>query len=198
MAKKKVRHHILINAVDPEECRIALVRDGRLENFSIETAAGELTRGNIYKGVVTRVEPSLQAAFVNYGAEKNGFLQQREIHSDYFVDQTRAGKNATPSITDLIEPRQELLVQVTKEPVANKGAMLTTFISLPGRYAVLMPGGKGSGVSRKMFSRLTIDSPHARISPTRQRLTRIPFALPVVHQPLRSESLPQALDQLCG
>ena len=150
MAKKKVRHHILINAVDPEECRIALVRDGRLENFSIETAAGELTRGNIYKGVVTRVEPSLQAAFVNYGAEKNGFLQQREIHSDYFVDQTRAGKNATPSITDLIEPRQELLVQVTKEPVANKGAMLTTFISLPGRYAVLMPGGKGSGVSRKI------------------------------------------------
>jgi ribonuclease E len=150
MAKKKARHQILINAVDPEECRIALVRDGRLDNFSIETAASELTRGNIYKGVVKRVEPSLQAAFVNYGAEKNGFLQQREIHSDYFVDNASSGKTGTPSITDLIEPRQELLVQVTKEPVSNKGAMVTTFISLPGRYAVLMPGGKGSGVSRKI------------------------------------------------
>lgn len=150
MSQKKSHHQILINAVDPEECRIALVRDGRLDNFSIETAAGELTRGNIYKGVVTRVEPSLQAAFVHYGSDKNGFLQQREIHSDYFVDQLSSGKNGTPSITDLIGQGQELLVQVTKEPVSNKGAMLTTFISLPGRCVVLMPGGRGSGVSRKI------------------------------------------------
>ncbi|MBW2107342.1 MAG: Rne/Rng family ribonuclease [Deltaproteobacteria bacterium] len=150
MTENKQRRKILINAVDPEECRIALVRGGRLDNFSIETTAGELTRGNIYKGLVTRIEPSLQAAFVNYGAEKNGFLQQREIHSDYFVDREDSTKPASHSITHLIEPRQELLVQITKEPVMNKGAMLTTFISLPGRYVVLMPGGKGAGVSRKI------------------------------------------------
>ncbi|MBW1771183.1 MAG: ribonuclease, partial [Deltaproteobacteria bacterium] len=75
MTKKEEQHQILINAVDPEECRIAVVKAGRLENFGIETAAGEITRGNIYKGVVTGVEPSLQAAFVDYGAERNGFLQ---------------------------------------------------------------------------------------------------------------------------
>jgi Rne/Rng family ribonuclease len=79
MAQKKEPHKILINAVDPEECRIALLKAGRLENFSIQTAAGELLRGNIYKAVVTRVEPSLQAAFVDYGADRNGFLQQHEL-----------------------------------------------------------------------------------------------------------------------
>ncbi len=150
MAKEKERNQILINAVDPEECRIALVRGGRLENFSIETAAGELTRGNVYKAVVTRVEPSLQAAFIDYGADKNGFLPQREIHSDYFVDKPTASKKGNRNITRLIEHGQELLVQVTKERVLAKGAMLTTYVSLPGRYAVLMPGGKGSGVSRRI------------------------------------------------
>jgi len=92
MKKQEEQYKILINAVDPEECRIALVKKGHLENFSIETAARELIRGNIYKGKVARVEPSLQAAFINYGAEKHGFLQQHEIHSDYFaekVDYTR-------------------------------------------------------------------------------------------------------------
>lgn len=150
MTQKKDRHKILINAVDPEECRIALVKGNRLENFGIETAAGEITRGNIYKGVVTRVEPSLQAAFVDYGAERNGFLQQHEIHSDYYADKTLASKKGAHGIQHLIEQGQELLVQVTKEPIVNKGAMLTTYISLPGRYAVLMPGGKGSGISRKI------------------------------------------------
>jgi len=150
MTQKKEQHKILINAVDPEECRIALVKGGHLENFSIETSAGELTRGNIYKGVVTRVEPSLQAAFVDYGAERNGFLQQHEIHSDYYVDKPADRKKAPLRIQHLIERSQELLVQVTKEPLMHKGAMLTTYISLPGRYTVLMPGGKTSGVSRKI------------------------------------------------
>jgi len=150
MTQKKERLKILINAVDPEECRIALVKGGHLENFSIETAAGEITRGNIYKGVVTRVEPSLQAAYVDYGAEKNGFLQQHEIHSDYYAAKSSSNKRAASGIQYLIERRQELLVQVTKEPLAQKGAMLTTYISLPGRYTVLMPGGKTSGVSRKI------------------------------------------------
>jgi len=150
MTKQKEPHKILINAVDPEECRIALVKGGRLENFSIETAAGELTRGNIYKAIVTRVEPSLQAAFVNFGAERNGFLQQHEIHSDYYADSPTAKKKASRTIRDLIQPGQELLVQVTKDPILNKGALVTTYISLPGRYAVLMPGAKSSGVSRKI------------------------------------------------
>jgi ribonuclease E len=151
MTQKKERHKILINAVDPEECRIALVKGSRLESFQIETAAREITRGNIYKGIITRVEPSLQAAFVDYGAERNGFLQQHEIHSDYYsTERPAAGKKGTLGIRDLIKHNQELLVQVTKEPMLNKGAMLTTFISLPGRYVVLMPGGKSSGISRKI------------------------------------------------
>jgi ribonuclease E len=150
MTQQKEPHKILINAVDPEECRIALVKGGHLENFDIETAAGAITRGNIYKGVVMRVEPSLQAAFVDYGAERNGFLQQDDIHSDYYADKPSADKKRALNIRHLIERGQELLVQVTKEPIANKGALLTTYISLPGRYAVLMPGGKTSGISRKV------------------------------------------------
>ncbi|MBW1740638.1 MAG: Rne/Rng family ribonuclease [Deltaproteobacteria bacterium] len=151
MTQKKERHKILINAVDPEECRIALVKGNCLESFHIETTAGQITRGNIYKGLVTRVEQSLQAVFVDYGAERHGFLQQHEIHSDYYsIEKPPAGKKGTIGIRDLIKPGQELLVQVTKEPILHKGAMLTTFISLPGRYVVLMPGGKSSGISRKI------------------------------------------------
>ena len=137
---------ILINAVDPEECRIAIVKDSKLEEFRIETAAKEITQGNIYKGVVSRVEPSLQAVFVDYGAERHGFLQKNEIHSDYYLD-NHSGDN---SIKNIIKRGQELLVQVTKDPVLKKGAMLTTFISLPGRYSVLMPGSKNRGISRKI------------------------------------------------
>jgi len=150
MTQKKERHQILINAVDPEECRVAVMKGTTLEDFSIEMAGGELNRGNVYKGKVTRVEPSLQASFVDYGAEKNGFLQQHEIHSDYYVDKPAAGEKKPRRIQHLIKRGQELLVQVTKEPVLSKGAMLTTYISLPGRYAVLMPGGKGLGISRKI------------------------------------------------
>lgn len=137
---------ILINAVDPEECRIAKVKDSKLEEFHIESAAREITQGNIYKGVIVRIEPSLQAVFVDYGAEKNGFLQKHEIHSDYFQE-TPSGDKA---INHVVKRGQELLVQVTKDPILKKGAMLTTFISLPGRYIVLMPGGKTRGVSRKI------------------------------------------------
>lgn len=150
MTKRREQHKILINAVDPEECRIALLKAGRLENFGIETAASEITRGNIYKGTITRVEPSLQAAFVDYGAERNGFLQKHEIHSDYYMDKPSRPNKHPAGIQHLIERGQEFLVQVTKEPSMNKGALLTTYISLPGRYAVLMPGGKSSGISRKI------------------------------------------------
>ncbi|MEW5733828.1 MAG: Rne/Rng family ribonuclease [Thermodesulfobacteriota bacterium] len=137
---------ILINAVDPEECRIAIVKDNDLVDFAIETAAREITRGNIYKGVIARVEPSLQAVFVEYGADRHGFLQKQEIHHDYYKD-TPDGQSG---FTDLLSTGQELLVQVVKDPVGRKGAMLTTFISLAGSYVVLMPGTPSKGVSRQI------------------------------------------------
>ncbi len=137
---------ILINAVDPEEIRIAKVMDGKLEEFHIESAAREITHGNIYKGIISRVEPGLQSVFVDYGAERNGFLQKQEIHSDYYQDNHSGDK----SIKSIVRKGQELLVQVTKDPIMKKGAMLTTFISLPGRCIVLMPGSKSQGISRKI------------------------------------------------
>jgi ribonuclease E len=137
---------IIINASDPEECRIASVKDGKLEEFQIESATREITRGNIYKGIITRVEPSLQAVFVDYGTEKNGFLQKHEIHSDYFQDTDHGDR----SLKNILKKGQELIVQVTKDPIMEKGAMLTTFISLPGRYVVLMPGRENRGISRKI------------------------------------------------
>ncbi len=138
---------ILINAQDADENRIATIKDNKLEEFHIETASRQAAQGNIYKATVTRVEPSLQAVFVDYGGHKNGFLQQSEIHSDYFHD---VDSKAHQKLTNLIKKGQELIVQVTKDPIGQKGAMLTTFISLPGRLAVLMPGNTTRGVSRKI------------------------------------------------
>lgn len=139
---------ILINAVDPEEVRLALVKDSHLEEFHIESASREILHSSVYKGVITRIEPSLQAVFVDFGAERHGFLQKQEIHSDYFQDPPAPGNNT--SIQHLVKRGQELVVQVTKDPFMKKGAMLTTFISLPGRCAVLMPGTTTRGISRKI------------------------------------------------
>ncbi len=138
--------NILINAVDPEECRIAKVKDGKLEEFHIESAAREITHGNIYKAVIARVEPSLQAVFVDYGLERHGFLQKHEIHSEYYQD----NQSGAPSIKNIVKRGQELVVQITKDPFMKKGAMLTTYISLPGRFLVLMPGSDTKGISRKI------------------------------------------------
>ena len=137
---------ILINAVDPEECRIANVKDSKLEEFQIESSAREIMRGNIYKGIITRIEPALQAVFIDYGAERHGFLQKHEIHSDYFQD-SHTGDH---SLKNLLKKGQEVIVQVAKDPIMEKGAMLTTYISLAGRYVVLMPGSRNLGVSRKI------------------------------------------------
>lgn len=139
-------YQILINAIDPEECRIASVKNSKLEHFHIESAAREIIHGNIYKGIISRVEPSLQAAFVDFGSDRHGFLQLQEIHSDYFQDLESGDR----SIQNVVKRGQELLVQVTKDPLMKKGAMLTTFISLPGRFVVLMPGSKTHGISRKI------------------------------------------------
>jgi len=137
---------ILINALDPDENRIATIVDSKLDQFHIETAAKQVTQGNIYKGIVTRVEQSLQAVFVEYGEQKNGFLQKNEIHPDYFQEVETKGN----ALFNLIKKGQEMIVQVTKNPINQKGAMLTTYISLPGRFGVLMPGNTTRGVSRKI------------------------------------------------
>ncbi len=137
---------LLINAIHPEEFRIAIVEGNTLEGFFIETASRTKLVGNIYKGVVEQVQPSLQAAFVNYGVEKNGFLPLDEIHPEYFSTEPLG----EPRIQDLISPGQEVLVQVTKDGVNNKGALLTTYISLAGRYVVLMPGRNQRAISRKI------------------------------------------------
>ncbi len=137
---------ILINANDPEECRIAKVTNNRLAEFQIASASRESVHGNIYKGMVSRIEPALQAAFVDFGGERQGFLQKQEIHSDYYQE-TPSGDH---SIKNILKRGQELLVQVVKDPIMHKGAMLTTFLSLPGRYVVLMPGNHNLGISRKI------------------------------------------------
>ncbi len=157
---------MLINAVDPEEYRVATVKDGLLDGFHIETTTSEQKIGNIYKGVVERVEPSLQACFVNFGSDRNGFLEAGEIHPEYFLDKAKGKKDqAVPSIDKIIKRGQELLVQVTKEMQGRKGAQLTTYLSFAGRYLVLMPGGKG-GISKKIEDeeeRLRLKSIMARI-----------------------------------
>ncbi|MBI3776476.1 MAG: Rne/Rng family ribonuclease [Gammaproteobacteria bacterium] len=141
---------MLINATQPEELRVALVDGQKLYDLDIETAGREQKKSNIYKSRITRVEPSLEAAFVDYGAERHGFLPLKEISPTYFnpnVDISGGRVN----IREVLKEGQELLVQIDKEERGNKGAALTTFISLAGRYLVLMPNNPGAGgVSRKI------------------------------------------------
>ena len=140
---------MLINAEEPEEYRLAIVSGKKLEEFYVETTTRENTRGNIYKGVVVNIQPSLQAAFVDFGTEKNGFLQLPEIHPEYYQHEPpEEGKRAR--IQEALRPGQELMVQVVKEATSSKGAFLTTYVSLPGRYLVLMPGSKHGGISRQI------------------------------------------------
>ena len=142
---------MLINASHEEESRVAIVESGYLQELDIESSSKTQTKSNIYKGTITKVEPSLQACFVEYGSGKQGFLPMNEIHPDLW----KAGidKDADPrklNIQDVLERRQELLVQVVKEERGNKGAALTTFISLAGRYLVLSPNTERGGISRKL------------------------------------------------
>jgi ribonuclease E len=142
---------MLINATHLEENRVAIVEDGILSELDIEIAGKEQTRGNIYKGTVVRVESGLQAAFIDYGGERMGFLQLGEIHPSYFkaAEKNSEGKGRL-RISDVLRRGQELLLQVVKEERGTKGAALTTFLSLPGRYMVLMPDSDTKGVSRKI------------------------------------------------
>ena len=139
---------MLFNATHPEETRVGIVDGQKLIDIDIETAGREARKSNIYKGIVTRIEPSLEACFINYGEDRHGFLPFKEISRAYF----KAGVDVrTATIREAITEGQELIVQVEKEERGNKGAALTTFISLAGRYLVLMPNNpRAGGVSRRI------------------------------------------------
>ena len=140
---------MLINATQQEELRVALVDGQRLYDLDIESPGHEQKKSNIYKGKITRVEPSLEAAFVDYGAERHGFLPLKEIARTYFPD--GYSFKGRPNIKDVISEGQEVIVQVDKEERGQKGAALTTFISLAGSYLVLMPNNpRAGGISRRI------------------------------------------------
>ncbi|MCF6283368.1 MAG: ribonuclease E [Candidatus Polarisedimenticolaceae bacterium] len=141
---------MLINATQPEELRVAIVDGQKLYNLDIETPGREQKKANIYKGKITRIEPSLEAAFVEYGGGRHGFLPMKEISRSYFTDEARKASGRV-SIQNALKEGQELVVQIEKEERGNKGAALTTFISLAGRYLVLMPNNpRAGGVSRRI------------------------------------------------
>ncbi len=144
---------MLINVMHPEETRVAIVHDGRLMELNIEISGKEQIKGNIYKGVVLRVEPGLQAAFVDIGRAKPGFLQIGELHPDYWEwrdDIPEEQRKRRPRIQEVLRRGQELVVQVEKDERDNKGSALTSYLSLPGRYMVIMPGSDSTGISRKV------------------------------------------------
>ncbi|MFC3395266.1 ribonuclease E [Brenneria rubrifaciens] len=140
---------MLINATQQEELRVALVDGQRLYDLDIESPGHEQKKANIYKGKITRIEPSLEAAFVDYGAERHGFLPLKEIAREYFPN--NYSSHGRPNIKDVLREGQEVIVQVDKEERGNKGAALTTFISLAGSYLVLMPNNpRAGGISRRI------------------------------------------------
>jgi len=139
---------MLFNATQAEELRVAIVDGQKLIDLDIESAAKEQRKSNIYKGVITRIEPSLEAAFVDYGAERHGFLPFKEVSRSYFQPGIEVGR---AKINEALKEGQELIVQVDKDERGNKGAALTTYVSLAGRYLVLMPNNpRGGGVSRRV------------------------------------------------
>ncbi len=139
---------MLFNATQAEELRVAIVEGQKLIDLDIESAAKEQRKSNIYKGVITRIEPSLEAVFVNYGAERHGFLPFKEIAREYYAPN---GEGSRAKMQETLKEGQELIVQVDKDERGNKGAALTTYVSLAGRYLVLMPNNpRGGGVSRRV------------------------------------------------
>jgi len=148
-----MKKEMLINAVHPEQKRMAIVEDGKLVEYNIQMAIKEPITGNVFKGIVMKVERGLQAAFVNYGGKKDGFLPLRDVSPEYFVERRDGGNGgngggAHPRTS--LKVGQEVIVQVLREVGERKGALLTTYVSLPGRYLVLMPKKAGGGISRKI------------------------------------------------
>ncbi|MCD6152509.1 MAG: Rne/Rng family ribonuclease [Syntrophobacterales bacterium] len=141
---------MLINTIDEEESRMAIIEDGKLSEFNIQMSVREPTIGNIYKGIIQKVVPGLHAAFVDYGEKKNGFLPLNDVSSEYFTRKEDGQNTGRVNERPMLNIGQEVLVQVVREEKNQKGAMLTTYISLPGRYMVLMPNKNSSGISRKI------------------------------------------------
>jgi len=144
-----MKHIMLINAVHQEQKRMAIVEDGKLVEFNIQMSLREPITGNIYKGIVLKVERGLQAAFVNFGVGKDGFLPLRDVSPEYFTEKKDNGRDSAHSRGSL-KTGQEVIVQVAREVSGRKGALLTTYLSLPGRYLVLLPNKHSSGISRKI------------------------------------------------
>jgi len=154
----QVRKEMIINVIPRDECRIAILEEGRLEEIYLERAGSENYVGNIYKGVVTNVEPSIQAAFVDFGMGKNGFLHISDLHPKYFpgggAEAETIGRKiprrSRPPIQRCLRRGDEVIVQITKEGIGTKGPTLTTYLSIPGRFLVMLPGMRQLGVSRKI------------------------------------------------
>jgi len=144
-----MKHTMLVNAVHKEQMRMATVNEkGRLIEFNIEMAVREPITGNIYKGKVLKVERGLQAAFVDYGGGKDGFLPLRDVSPEYLTEP----ENGQAGGKAVLKAGQEIIVQAVREVIGNKGALLTSYISIPGRYLVLLPNRPGGGISRKIES----------------------------------------------
>src|SRR6185295_3106748 len=159
MADSKTKTQMLINYVPGEECRVAVVEDGKLEEFHAERASNISRVGNIYVGRVTNVEPAIQAAFIDFGIEHHGFLHVSDIHPRYFPGEDegtpeRVGRKTPrrerPPIQKCFRRGDEIVVQVLKEGVGTKGPTLTSYLSIPGRFLVMMPQMDKVGVSRKV------------------------------------------------
>jgi ribonuclease E len=150
MAVKR-RRKMFISVLPEELIEVVLAKDGKVDEYYVEMLQQAKSKRNIYKGTIHNIDPALQAAFINYGAEKNGFLQVDEVHPEYYIADVKPGKGQKyPPLQKVLKPGQEMLVQVVKEPTGNKGAFLTTYLSLPGRYFVLTPGREQLGISRKI------------------------------------------------
>jgi ribonuclease E len=150
---KDTTRRILINARYADEKRVAIIEGDSLSDFYIETASREQLKGNIYKGIVSSVMPGLQAAFIDFGQKKHGFLQFHDIMPELYAAAKEGGREGKRNVQDSLVKGQDILVQVTKDEHGTKGASLTTYISIPGRYIVMMPGQKRVGISRKIENR---------------------------------------------
>lgn len=186
---------MLINATHAEELRVAMVDGQKLYDLDIEHRSREQKKANIYKGKITRIEPSLEAAFVDFGAERHGFLPLKEISRDYFIKDPRDIQGRL-SIKEVVKEGQEVIVQVDKEERGNKGAALTTFVSLAGRYLVLMPNNpRAGGISRRIDG-----DDRTELKETMSKLT-IPNEMGVIIRTAgvgrSSEELQWDLDYLC-
>lgn len=152
-AKAAARRKMFVSVLPEEQIEVVITEEGQVQEYYVEMLHQAKTKGNIYKGIVHNVDPNLQAAFVSYGAVKNGFLQIDEVHPEYYVSPHDAVKGRKyPPIQKVLKAGQDLLVQIVKEPAGTKGAFLTTYLSMPGRFLVLTPGREQIGVSRKVES----------------------------------------------